>query len=274
MGFLLGIWRFFCIALITLVLALFVVFVLPVLTDRARVRWIRRFAAACLAIFGVRFVLKGRVPQDIDEKGLVRGRPGYMVCANHISFLDIFALESFLPVRFVAKREIADWPIFGMIAKGAGTLFIDRSRKRAVLEMAETMQKSLEAGESVLFFPEGTTGPGDKLLPFYANLFAAGVAAQTRILPVAVRYVLKGETTTVPSYAGNTPMFEVMKRIVRTPGLSVEVNVLEPIDTVGKTRQEVCAIASAQMAAALGMPDATAEKAAAQQAKLRAAEEA
>lgn len=261
MRYWLGLGRLLGVALITIVLTFFVIFILPVLTDRARVRWIKRFAGLCLRLFGVRFTLKGRAPSDLNDRGIVAGRSGYMVCANHISFLDIFALESLMPVRFVAKREIADWPVFGLIAKAVGTLFIDRSRKRAVFEMAEVMQTRLALGESVLFFPEGTTGPGDRLLPFHANLFAAGVAAQARILPVTVRYVCEGRTSVVPSYAGQTPMFEVMKRIVRTPGLSVEVSVLDPIETTGRTRHEVCAEASAAMAAALGMIDATAQKA-------------
>ena len=151
-------------------------------------------------------------------------------------------------------------PVFGLISRAAGTLFIDRSRKRAVLEMAEKMNETLRAGESVLFFPEGTTGEGRVLLPFYANLFASAVATEAELIPVVIRYTQKGKVTTIPSYAGNIPLFTVMKRIVFSSGLEAEVQVLEPISSAGVDRKTLCAQTSAVMSAALGVPDATAAK--------------
>ena len=234
---------------------------LPVLTDGTRAAWIRRLAGVVPRIMGVRVRVSGGIPDaDAVTLGRRQGKTGYMVCSNHISFLDIFLLDSILPVRFVAKKEIESWPVFGLISRAAGTLFIDRSRRRAVLEMAEKMNESLRAGESVLFFPEGTTGEGRVLLPFYANLFASAVATEAELIPVVIRYTQKGEITTIPSYAGNIPLFTVMKRIVFSSGLEAEVQVLEPISSAGVDRKTLCAQTSAVMSAALGVPDATAAK--------------
>lgn len=256
---LIGSLRLAVVFLYTVLVFLFVLLLLPVLRDRSRASVMRFLARTLPAILGVKFVVKGRVP---DEAAVLDGRrsgPGYMVCSNHVSFLDIFVLHAVLPVRFVAKKEIASWPVFGRIASGVGTIFIDRSRRRAVLEVAEVMSKAINEGTNVLFFPEGTTGRGDKLLPFYANLFSAACESGCEILPVTVRYTLNGETTTLCSYA-DAPLFDVMKRIASTPGLGVEVTVLDAVSSFGRDRRELCAEVSRDMAAVLGVPDATAER--------------
>lgn len=261
MRYLIGSFRFLLIALYILFLIFFAVLVLPVLTDGSRAAWIRRLARTVPRIMGVRVKVSGGIP-DRDAVTLAhrQGKTGYMICSNHISFLDIFLLDSILPVRFVAKKEIESWPVFGLISRAAGTLFIDRNRRRAVLEMAEKMNETLRAGESVLFFPEGTTGEGRVLLPFYANLFASAVATEAELIPVVIRYTQNGEITTIPSYAGAIPLFTVMKRIVFSSGLEAEVQVLEPISSSGVDRKTLCAQTSAVMSAALGVPDATAAK--------------
>ena len=81
--------------------------------------------------------------------------------------------------------------------------------------------------------------------------------AGAEVLPVALRYTLNGETTTIPSYA-EVPLFDVMKRIVFTPGIVAEATILEPIDAAAHDRRTVNAMASERMANALGFPDATA----------------
>ena len=266
-----GAVRLFFVALYILLVVFFVLAVFPFCSAVQRGRWIHRLAGWVPAICGVRMTVKGRVPdQGACETGIHSGGTGYMVCANHVSFLDIFVLDAVLPSRFVAKKEIASWPVFGMISRGVGTLFIDRSRRRAVLEVAELMSSTMKKGENVLFFPEGTTGKGDVLLPFYANLFTAGPMAEAEILPVTLRYTLKGETTTVTSYAHES-LFTVLRRIVSTSGLGVEVTVIDPIPSAGRERRELCALASARMAEALGVPDATAAKEAQRRARLEAA---
>ena len=225
-------------------------------------------------VLGVRMTVRGAVPVAQRAECGVNGEgPGYMVCANHVSFIDIFILDAVLPCRFVAKKEIASWPVFGFIARGTGTLFIDRSRKRAVLEIADAMAGAINEGTNVLFFPEGTTGNGLELLPFHPNLFEAAVRSGAQILPVTLRYTLDGKPSGLVSYAGDVALFTVLKRILFTPGLGVEVTVLDPVSVDGKTRQALCLEASALMSGALGVSDVTAEREEARRRRLQAMSE-
>ena len=112
--------------------------------------------------------------------------PGRLVVANHLSWLDIFAIDALCPASFVAKSEIARWPLVGTLVARAGTLFIERGRRHAVHRLIEHIERSLQAGGRVAVFPEGTTGAGHALLPFHANLIQAAVDAQAPVVPVLV----------------------------------------------------------------------------------------
>ena len=271
MRYIIGCGRFALVGILILIILAAIFLCFPFMSKEHCGRWIRRIAGWIPAALGMKLTVKGRVPDEpAFTSGVTPDGCGYMVCSNHISFVDIFVLDAVLPCRFVAKKEIASWPVFGAIAKGVDTLFIDRSRKRAVLEIAELMAESIEQGRNVLFFPEGTTGQGEKLLPFYANLFQAAAQSQALILPVTIRYTCRGAVSTIPSYAGKISLFTVLKRIVFTPDLGVEVTVLDPVDSKGKDRQQLCRELSALMSASLGVPDATAEKEAARQQRLQA----
>ena len=251
--------RLILLAVVIVILFFLVVGIFPVVPDSMRVRMVKRWAPRLLRVLGIRLDVKGRIPNAEAASGLREDGPGYLVCANHISFADIFVLDSILPVRFIAKKEISKWPIFGLISKHVGTIFIDRSSRRAIVDVVEVMDKHLARGENVLFFPEGTTGPGDALLPFYANLFSASKPAEyngLEVLPITLKYSVNGIPSTMPSYASRD-LFTVLKDIVRTKNVSVEATILTPI-----------AETSRAMAEALGWPDATAAKAEALRAKL------
>ena len=275
MRYIIGCGRLALVGLLILLILAAIFLAFPFLGKAGRGRLIRTISGWIPAALGLNFTVKGHLPdEEAFRSGVTPDGEGYMVCANHISFVDIFVLDAVLPCRFVAKKEIASWPVFGVIAKGVNTIFIDRSRKRAVLEIGEMMAQAIREGSNVLFFPEGTTGTGEKLLPFYANLFQAASQSGARILPVTIRYTRDGEVSTIPSYAGKVALFTVLKRILFTPGLGVEVTVLDPVSSEGKTRQALCSELSALMSASLGVPDATAEKEAARVARLRAAADA
>lgn len=259
MRYVAGAFRLMLVALLILVILFIIYCVFPFVKGRRRGRVIRRVSGWIPAVLGMKVAVKGEIPDEGARlTGWADSGCGYMVCADHISFVDVFVMNALMPVRFVAKKEIGSWPVFGAITTGVGTIYIDRSSRRAVLDVAKAMCGAMQAGQNVLFFPEGTTGPGDALLPFHANLFAAAVAAEAEILPVAIRYTLDGATTTITSYK-DLSLWEVLKRIVTTPGLACEVTILKPIPAAGRDRRELCLEASRVMSAALGVPDATAE---------------
>lgn len=116
--------------------------------------------------------------------------PGAVV-ANHSSWLDIFALNAGKRVYFVSKSEVAGWPGIGLLARATGTLFIRRDPREAQGQV-ETFRARLLAGHRLLFFPEGTSTDGRRVLPFRTTLFAAfldpTIRARLKIQPVTLVY--------------------------------------------------------------------------------------
>ncbi|WP_170394088.1 lysophospholipid acyltransferase family protein [Ruegeria arenilitoris] len=131
-------------------------------------------------ILGIRFRTSGELMQQ-------RGA----VVANHTSWLDIFALNARKRVYFVSKAEVAKWPGIGWLARATGTVFIERDRKKA-REQTRIFETRLKAGHKLLFFPEGTSTDGQRVLPFKTTLFAAFFADELRdfmyVQPVSVVY--------------------------------------------------------------------------------------
>lgn len=121
----------------------------------------------------------------------VEGPPPRMRCvvaANHLSYMDIAVLAHLFPGRFVAKQEIAGWPVFGLLSRSVATLFIERGRRRDVVRVGREMRATLEAGLSVLLFPEGGTSRGESVQRFHSALFESASAEGLPCLPVAVSY--------------------------------------------------------------------------------------
>ncbi len=113
------------------------------------------------------------------------------VVSNHASWLDIFALNARKRIYFVSKAEVASWPGIGWLARATGTVFIERDRKRA-REQTELFEARLRAGHKLLFFPEGTSTDGLRVLPFKTTLFAAfftdSLRDRMQIQPVTLVY--------------------------------------------------------------------------------------
>lgn len=140
----------------------------------------RLVSRVVLALIGLRFRARG---QPLASQGAV--------VANHVSWLDILVLNGRKRVWFVAKAEVAGWPLIGWLARATGTLFIRRDRRAAGQQVA-AMQARLALGQRLLFFPEGTSTDGVRVLPFKSTLFAAFMAPELRpdmqVQPVSVVY--------------------------------------------------------------------------------------
>ena len=146
--------------------------------------------------------LSGQVPRVASRLSLrllgirfrVRGRPmkgAGAIVSNHSSWLDIFTLNAGTPVFFVAKAEVSGWAGINVLAKAAGTIFIERKSAEARRQQA-MFEGRFAAGDRLLFFPEGTSSDGIRVLPFKTTLFAAFFADNVRdnveIQPVTVVY--------------------------------------------------------------------------------------
>lgn len=125
------------------------------------------FHRIALWALGVRVVEFGHPPKETPT----------LVLSNHVSWLDILVLGSLQPLSFVAKSEIAGWPLFGTLARLQRSIFIERERRAAASEVNATIARRLGRGELVVVFAEGTTGDGARLLPFRASLVGAAKLA-------------------------------------------------------------------------------------------------
>lgn len=132
---------------------------------RARRAWragiLRAWGRLVCAALGLRLERTGRPPA-----------PPCMVVSNHLGYLDIPVLASQLGAVFVAKSEIARWPVWGPLARTMGTLFVERERKRDIPLVNTRIERALRRGERIVLFPEGSTGDGQRVQPFRASLLA------------------------------------------------------------------------------------------------------
>ena len=146
--------------------------VFPMVAPTRRQALVQRWSRRLLHLLRVEARLHGA----IDVHG-----GNVLLVANHISWLDIFVLNAHRPARFVAKSELAGWPLAGRLIRGAGTIFVDRERRHDTRRVNHHAAQALAAGDVVAVFPEGTTTDGATLLKFHASLLQPIVEAQGHV---------------------------------------------------------------------------------------------
>lgn len=212
-----GLWRLAC-AVLHGVHGLFIVLLrFPSLDAAARHARIAWWSEKMLRALGARLVVQGSF------------RPGAkLVVANHVSWLDIMAIHAVCPqARFVSKAEVHHWPLVGRLVGAAGTLYIERERRRDSLRVMHHMAEAMAAGDTVAVFPEGTTGDGRTLLPFHANLLQAAIATATPVQPVALRFSDDRHAFSPAAlFLGETTLAQSLWRLACARGLVVNVSVL------------------------------------------------
>ncbi|NRR33061.1 1-acyl-sn-glycerol-3-phosphate acyltransferase [Oxalobacteraceae bacterium] len=198
--------------------------------------------------------LMGMCNVTVDKQGGAAVLAHAMVVANHVSWLDIFVINSLHPCRFVAKAEIRAWPMLGWLAEKAGTVFIARGNRRDLRHIFKGLVHSLEAGERVAFFPEGTTAVQGTLLPFHANLFEAAIDAKVPVQPFALSYVdAQGRSHPSVDFVGDMTFAESMLAILGGSRVHARLVCLPAIDTIDAHRRDVCESAHAAVGEALGV---------------------
>jgi 1-acyl-sn-glycerol-3-phosphate acyltransferase len=211
---------------------------------RALVSW---WAGKVLRIMGVTVEVEGDPP--------AAGELGAMIVANHISWLDIFALQAVRSTRFVAKSEVRDWPVAGWIAERAGTLFIRRGLRREAARTNELVHVALEAGDCVGIFPEGTTTEGDTLLRFHASLFEPAVTNAARVHPCAIRYQhADGTLCRAVAYVGDLSFMQSLGLAIRQRGVIARIRFAPLVETAGLSRRDVARLSRERIASLLGLP--------------------
>jgi 1-acyl-sn-glycerol-3-phosphate acyltransferase len=181
----------------------------------------------------------------------IRGRPdanARMLVANHISWLDIIALGAQGPCLFVAKREVADWPVMGYLAKRIGTLFVQRGDSSQTTAIAEQMTWQLRQGKRLALFPEGTTTTGNRVLRFHGKLFQPAQLAGVRVQAVALRY--EGKARRYAPFVGEDEFLPHLLEILKLGRIDLHLHYC-PAVPPGAGRNELAQTTRQQIVAAL-----------------------
>lgn len=180
-----------------------------------------RWSGKLLDILGIKLNVRGQA------------RPGAkLVVSNHVSWLDIVAINAVVPSRFVSKAEVARWPLVGRLVSAAGTLYLARERRRDAMRVLGLMSKAMREGHTVAVFPEGTTGNGHSVMHFHANLLQAAIDAPAPIQPVVLRYSDPSHAfSPLAAYVGDTTLVQSLWWVATAKGLQVHVHIL-PLQAV------------------------------------------
>jgi 1-acyl-sn-glycerol-3-phosphate acyltransferase len=192
-------------------------------------------------IMGMRFSTKG---EQMAQAGAV--------VANHSSWLDIFSLNAAKRVYFVSKSEVANWPGIGVLARATGTVFIARDPRQARVQKG-VFEERLKAGHKLLFFPEGTSTDGLRVLPFKSTLFAAFFTPELKdilwVQPVTVNYLApSGEEDRFYGWWGDMGFFpHLIKTLAVCRAGSVEVIYHPPLRVAEADNRKSMALACEQV---------------------------
>ncbi len=124
---------------------------------------------------------------EIDPRGAPPDRPALLV-ANHVSYIDIAVVGSRVAACFLAKVEVARWPVIGWAARLSNAIFVERERPDSRRQSLVEIEATIRSGVNVVVFPEGTTSSGPASLPFRPGSFALAARAGLPVVPVAIRY--------------------------------------------------------------------------------------
>ncbi|HET6545434.1 MAG TPA: lysophospholipid acyltransferase family protein [Rhodanobacteraceae bacterium] len=206
--------------------------------DRRMIRW---WSGALIRRFGMRIRAFGT-----PLPGAV------MYVANHVSWLDIELMHSQRAIHFVAKSEIARWPLVGWLASRAGTIYHRRGDTHSLTAVMQRVGEHLRAGWPVGVFPEGASGSGDGVRTFHARIFQAALDADVPVQPVALRYGNDGRQSPAVPFGPGESFFANLLRVLGEPVMDAEIHFLEPVESTPDARKRMAEQSRARIARALG----------------------
>ncbi len=203
-------------------------------------RLIRWWSLGLMWIFGLRAV---RVGQPLPDPVLF--------VANHTSWIDIELLHSQRAACFVAKAEIAHWPLVGWLAASGGTIFHRRGNNYSLAAVMAVMVERLRQGHSVAVFPEGGSGIDGVLRVFHARIFQAALDAEVAVQPVALRFARGGRRVVSAGFREDESFFGNFLRLLGEPPMDAEVHFLPVVPVSSSGRRHMAEQARERIAVAL-----------------------
>jgi len=196
-----------------------------------------RAASAVLRLWG--HLMLHLIGVRVEVRGLLPRGP-VLVCANHLSYLDVPLLAALFGGRFVAKTEIAGWPVIGFLSRTVGTIFVAPRRRAELARTAVELERTLRAGTSVVLFPEGGASRGRELGRFHSALLEGPVREGIPCLPACLHYEPgggeAGAAWTV-CWWGGMELWRHAFRLAALPGVAARVTIGEPV--LGADRKEL-----------------------------------
>lgn len=192
----------------------------------------RGYCRLMLRCLGVRITVSG---------GPIRNLKGVLVVSGHVSWVDIFAIGSVMPGRFVAKSELISWPGLGLLARLMKVIPIERDNLRRLPDVVDTVAARLRAGQTVVAFPEGTTYCGLAYGNFRPAMFQAAVDSGRPVQPLRLTYHHRdGRPSTVAAYVGDDTLPASIGRLIAARRTVVRVQV-ESLQLPGTDRRDLAA---------------------------------
>lgn len=180
----------------------------------------------------------------------ITGRPVIFI-SNHMSWVDIAAIGSTIPVHFVAKREVRDWPLVGLTAELTGTVFVDRARRQQTAEVNAEIAKRLARGNPVVLFAEGTSSDGNRVLQFRSalvgaagELLSSGSSHQDVVLqPLSISYThinglpMGRQHRPLVAWYGDADFFPHLRDYIRQGAIDAVITFGDPVPFDGADRK-------------------------------------
>ncbi|QLF91704.1 1-acyl-sn-glycerol-3-phosphate acyltransferase [Pseudomonas sp. ABC1] len=194
-----------------------------------------------------------RVGRQLPYELRIEGEPprqSMLWVANHVSWVDIVMLGRVMPLSFLSKDDVAQWPVIGWLARQAGTCFIRRGAGQHG-QVGQQLQDYLRREHPLLIFPEGTTTDGSGVRTFHPRLLSCAVETDTPVQPVAIRYRRHGRADPLSPFLGEDELTHHLQRLLASGQASVEIHFLPPIQPQGLDRSTLARQAQQSIAAVL-----------------------
>lgn len=162
-----------------------------------------------------------------------------LMVANHISWLDIIAINATSTATFVAKAPVRDWPILGRLAALSGTRFLERESLAGLCDLVRDVATLLQQGARVAVFPEGTSTSGEHVLPFSSALFQGAINAEANVQAITLRYGEPGLPDALAPFVGEQDFLSHLLPLLRRTHTRVSITFAPPVAAAGRQRQSL-----------------------------------